>query len=218
MIKILNNGSIKSNISRYLINKKNKSENILDTFLNSAEKVVFINALINIENFIEKNIEFNKNLFIVHLNKFFQCFSFGSENLIDYNIFQNRRLKKLYIDNFFNNFFVWGTRISEEKNEQNIFYKTENNVKYIEKAIETLNILISIENNLSELNYRENILKDINLVKDGIERIKQKMDEIKIYDKVNKGYLIRLKCGHNIVLRGNDEKILVKILEKEKFF
>ena len=180
--------------------------------------MVFINALINIENFIEKNIEFNKNLFIVHLNKFFQCFSFGSENLIDYNIFQNRRLKKLYIDNFFNNFFVWGTRISEEKNEQNIFYKTENNVKYIEKAIETLNILISIENNLSELNYRENILKDINLVKDGIERIKQKMDEIKIYDKVNKGYLIRLKCGHNIVLRGNDEKILVKILEKEKFF
>ena len=215
---VLNNGSIKSNISRYLINKNNKSENILDIFLNSAEKTVFISALINIENFIEKNSEFNKNLFIVYLNRFFECFSFGSENLVDYNKFKNRRLKKLYIDNFFNNFFVWGTRISDEKNDKNIFYKTENNLNYIEKAIEILNLLHSMESNLSELNNRENILKDIKMVKNGINRIKQKMDKIKIYDKVNKGYLLRLKCGHNIILKGNEEKILVKILEKEKFF
>ena len=44
------------------------------------------------------------------------------------------------------------------------------------------------------------------------------LDKIKVDENLNKGYLIRLKCGHNVFLKGNDEKILVQILEKEGFF
>ncbi len=75
-----------------------------------------------------------------------------------------------------------------------------------------------MESNLSELNNRENILKDVGMVKNGIKRIRHNLDKIKVDENLNKGYLIRLKCGHNVFLKGNDEKILVKILEKEGFF
>ena len=55
------------------------------------------------------------------------------------------------------------------------------------------------------------------MVKDGFIRMKNNIDDIKLNDDLNKGYFIRLKCGHNVILKGNDEKILVKILEKENF-
>ena len=74
-----------------------------------------------------------------------------------------------------------------------------------------------MKNNLSELNEDENILNDIKMVKDGIIRMKNNMDNIKINDNINKGYLIRLKYGHNVILKGTEEKILVKILQKENF-
>ena len=208
---------MKSAVSRYIINKNNKNENVLDNVLNSYEKNSFISSLLNIEAFMEKNKEFNSNLFIVYLNRFFESFSFGSEDLINYNKYNSKRLKTLYIDNFFNNFFIWGTKLNDENKEKNIFYNRNNNLNYIEKSIDILNLMPSMESNLSELNNRENILKDIKMIKDGIIRIRDNFNKIKVDDDINKGYLIRLKCGHNVILKGNDEKILVKILEKENF-
>ena len=82
---VLNNGSVKSGISRYIIGKNNKSENLLDNVLDSYEKNVFITSLLNIEIFMEKNKEFSSNLFMVYLNRFFECFSSGSEDLVNYN-------------------------------------------------------------------------------------------------------------------------------------
>jgi hypothetical protein len=215
---VLNNGSVKSGLSRYIIGKNNKSENMLDNVLDSYEKNVFISSLLNIEIFMEKNKEFSSNLFMVYLNRFFECFSSGSEDLISYNKYNSKRLKTLYIDNFFNNFFIWGTKLNDENKEKNIYYNTNNNLNYIEKAIDILNLIPSMESNLSELNNRENILKDVGMVKDGIKRIRHNLDKIKVDENLNKGYLIRLKCGHNVFLKGNDEKILVQILEKEGFF
>ena len=215
---VLNNGSVKSGISRYIIGKNNKSENMLDNVLDSYEKNAFISSLLNIEIFMEKNKEFSSNLFVVYLNRFFECFSSGSEDLICYNKYNSKRLKTLYIDNFFNNFFIWGTKLNDENKEKNIYYNTNNNLNYLEKAIDILNLIPSMESNLSELNNRENILKDVGMVKDGIKRIRHNLDKIKVDENLNKGYLIRLKCGHNVFLKGNDEKILVQILEKEGFF
>ena len=213
-----NNGSIKSSISRFLINKNNKKDNILNIFLNDYEKNIFINSLLNIENFVEKNQSFNNNLIMINLTKFYECFSFGSDEVIYCNIFNLNRLKLLYIDNFFNNFFIWGTRNYEENLETNIYYKRENNIHYIKKAIDLLNLIDKEENDLAQLNNRENILKYIKIVKDGFIRIRDNIDKFQISDDVNKGYLIRLSCGHNIALKENDEKIMMKILKKEKFF
>ena len=215
---VSNNGSIKSSISRYLINKKNKKENILNVFLNDYEKNIFITSLLNIENFVKKNQSFKNNLIIINLSKFYECFSFGTDEVIYCNIFNWYRLKVLYIDNFFNNFFIWGTKNYEENLDSNIYYKTENNMHYIKKAIDLLSLIQDEENDLSQLNNTENILNSIRIVKDGLIRIKNNIDKFQICDDINKGYIIRLSCGHNIALRGNDEKIMVKILKKEKFF
>ena len=92
---VLNNGSLKSGISRYIINQKNKNENVLDNFLNTYEKNVFINSLLNIENFLEKNKASNDNLFMVYLYRFFECFSFGSEDLIDCDNYDIKRIKNI---------------------------------------------------------------------------------------------------------------------------
>ena len=215
---VSNNGSIKSSISRYLINKKNKKENILNVFLNDYEKNIFITSLLNLENFVKKNQSFKNNLIIINLSKFYECFSFGTDEVIYCNIFNWYRLKVLYIDNFFNNFFIWGTKNYEENLDSNIYYKTENNMHYIKKAIDLLSLIQDEENDLSQLNNTENILNSIRIVKDGLIRIKNNIDKFQICDDINKGYIIRLSCGHNIALRGNDEKIMVKILKKEKFF
>ena len=215
---VSNNGSIKSSISRYLINKKNKKENILNVFLNDYEKNIFITSLLNIENFVKKNQSFKNNLIIINLSKFYECFSFGTDEVIYCNIFNWYRLKVLYIDNFFNNFFIWGTKNYEENLDSNIYYKTENNMHYIKKAIDLLSLIQDEENDLSQLNNTENILNSIRIVKDGLIRIKNNIDKFQICDDINKGYIIRLSCGHNIALRGNNEKIMVKILKKEKFF
>ena len=215
---VSNNGSIKSSISRYLINKKNKKENILNVFLNDYEKNIFITSLLNIENFVKKNQSFKNNLIIINLSKFYECFSFGTDEVIYCNIFNWYRLKVLYIDNFFNNFFIWGTKNYEENLDANIYYKTENNMHYIKKAIDLLSLIQDEENDLSQLNNTENILNSIRIVKDGLIRIKNNIDKFQICDDINKGYIIRLSCGHNIALRGNNEKIMVKILKKEKFF
>ena len=215
---VLNNGSMKSSISRYLLNKYNKKENVLDLFFNSYQKITFYNTLINIGNFLETNESIKDNLFIINLRKFFNCFSFGSEDLIEYNKFSSKRLKLLYIDNFFNNFFIWGTKLNEENQEKNIYYNTENNLFYIDKAIEILDVMQNLEEkNLKKLKNKKNILNDIRQIKNGIGAMKYNIDNIKLSDNLNKGYLIRLNCGHNVILRGNDEKTLVKILEKENF-
>ena len=214
---VLNNGSLKSGISRYILSKYNKKENALDIILNSYEKNSFINSLLEIEEFIEKNKSFDDNLFMIYLSRFFECFCFGTEDLINYNQYYTKKSKIFCIDNFFNNFFVWGTRLNDQNKEKNIFYDTNNNINHIEKAIDNLKLLESMENNLAELIDTENILDNIKIIKDVINKMKNNINDIKLNDDLNKGYFIRLKCGHNVILKGNDEKILVKILEKENF-
>ena len=215
---VLNNGSIKSSISRYILYKNNKKENILDILLDDNEKDKFIDSLLNIEFFIEKNQAFPNNFFIGNINKFFECFSFGSEDMINYCLYFSKRLKVLCINNFFNNFFIWGTRLNEENKEKNIYYNINNNMLYINKAIDILGSLEKMKSNLSELNNKEFIMDDVNNIKKVIIGMKNNIEKIKINDDINKGYLIRLSCGHNVILKGKDEKTLVTILEKENFF
>ena len=112
-----NIGSVKSSISKYIIKnciQKSKYENILDLIFNSNEKNIFINALLNIMDFLEKNCLRRDNLFVQNLNNFFNCFIYSSEDLKNFGNYEYKRLKILYINNFFNNFVVWGSIKCEE--------------------------------------------------------------------------------------------------------
>ena len=50
------------------------------------------------------------------------------------------------------------------------------------------------------------------MVKDGLIRIRNNLENFKIDDNINKGYFVRLNCGHNTTLRTNDEKIIKEII------
>ena len=128
-------------------------------------------------------------------------------------------MKILYINNFFNNFFIWGTKNYDdtENGKENSFYNTENNLFYLDKAIDNLNVMIDLEKHIEKLDSNFNILDEITTLKSGIIQIKNKIQKINFFKEVSKGFLIRLNCGHNIIVSGKEENMIVEILEKCNF-
>ena len=219
---VQNNGSVKSSISKYIIKnciKDNKYENILDLILEKKDNNKFINALLNIMKFLDKNSLFKENIFVQCLNNFFECFMYGSEDLINFRNFSFKRLKILYINNFFNNFFKKKKKNYDdtENGKENSFYNTENNLFYLDKAIDNLNVMIDLEKHIEKLDSNFNILDEITTLKSGIIQIKNKIQKINFFKEVSKGFLIRLNCGHNIIVSGKEENMIVEILEKCNF-
>jgi hypothetical protein len=221
---VANIGSVKSSISKYIIKnciQKSKYENILDLIFNSNEKNKFINALLNIMDFLEKNCLRRDNLFVQNLNNFFDCFIHSSEDLKNFGNYEYKRLKILYINNFFNNFVVWGSKKCEEdinKFKEN-FYKIENNKYYLDKAINILGVLINLENELNKIEFNDNaiIMDYIEIIKNGFIQLSNKVNNITFTKDISKGYLIRLNCGHNTIFSGKEEDIIVQILEEINF-
>lgn len=217
-----NNGSVKSSISKYIIRnciQNNKNENILEFLFEKNEKNKFIEALLNIMKFLDKNCFNKENIFILCLGHFFDCFIYGSEDLVNFRKFSSRRLKILNINNFFNNFFIWGTKNYDDikKNKDTSFFNTENNEFYIQKAIDILNLMPNMENYLNELVKDSNILDDIKIIKNGLIQIKNKINTIIFTKEISKGVLIRLNCGHNVIFSGKEENMVIEILEKINF-
>jgi len=219
---VVNNGSVKSSISKYIIKnciKNNKNENILEFIFERKEKNNFINSLLNIMNFLDDNCLTKENIFIKYLNNFFDCFIYGSEDLINFRNYSNYRLKILNIHNFFNNFFVWGTKNYDEKEKKDFYFTTNNNLFYLDKAINILNLMLNMENHISTLIQKNNnnILNDIEIIKNGMIKIKNGIKIMNISKDIVKGFLIRLNCGHNTIFSGKEENIVVEILENINF-
>ena len=218
-----NNGSVKSSISKYIIKNcitNNKCENILEFIFKRKEKNNFINSLLNIINFLDNNCLVKDNMFIQYLNNFFDCFIYGSEDLINFRNYSYKRLKILIIHNFFNNFIIWGTKNYDEKENKNIYFNTNNNIFYLDKAINILNLLSNMENHLLKLkqnNSNNSILIDVEIIKKGIIKIKNEIKNIHFSKNIRKGFLIRLNCGHNTIFSGKEENTVVEILEKNNF-
>ena len=217
-----NNGSVKSSISKYIIKnyiKNNKNENILNFFFDKKENNEFIEVLLNIMNFLDEHGHSKENIFIQCLNNFFDCFIYGSEDLANFRKCTYKRLKILTINNFFNNFVIWGTKKYEgdETNKENSYFNTENNKFYIDKGIDILNLMLTMEKHLEKLDTDNNLLNEIKILKNGLIHMKNKINTIIFSENLSKGFLIRLNCGHNTIFSGKEENIVVEILEKINF-
>ena len=233
---VTNNGSLKTSISNYIIRnclQNKKSENVLEIFFDRKERNKFVDSLMNIMKFFNKNCLSKNNIFIEYLNKFFDCFKYGSEDLANFRNISYSRLKVLYINNFFNNFFIWGAKtfkddennnsndnVNENENENDCdmhLLKTENIPFYLEKSIEILNKMLKMEKYMLSLNENNNVLNYIHIIKNGLIKMKDNLEMININENISKGYLIRLNCGHNNTFSGIQENTLVEIMERFNF-
>jgi hypothetical protein len=231
---VTNNGSLKTSISNYLIKnclQNKKGENALEVFFDKKERNKFIESLMNIMKFFDKNCLSKDNIFIEYLKKFFDCFKYGSEDLANFRNINYDRLKVLYINNFFNNFFIWGAKtfkddennnsndnvnMNEDDSDINLL-KTENIPFYLEKSIEILNKMLNMEKYMLTLNGNNNVLNDIHIIKSGLIKMKDNLEMININENISKGYLIRLNCGHNNMFSGTQENTIVEIMERNNF-
>ena len=79
--------------------------------------------------------------------------------------------------------------------------------------------MLNMENHISTINQKNNnnILNDIEIIKNGMIKIKNGIKIMNISKDIVKGFLIRLNCGHNTIFSGKEENIVVEILENINF-
>ena len=63
----------------------------------------------------------------------------------------------------------------------------------------------------------KSIFENLNIIKKGLKILRDKSDIFKFEQKINKGKLIRLNCGHNGSLIEADNQNLMDILKEVKF-
>ena len=163
-----------------------------------------------------------KNILIKTIIKLFNSFKYSPENLEDFNKKNETRLKLLYINDYFNNYFVWGTISDEKLNEANGFtnpFIINNNNSYLYNAINAINIFLKEKTvqNLEKIEDYKKIFENFNVIKRSLEILRDKSDIFKLEQKINKGNLIRLNCGHNGNISEYDNQNLMDILKEVKF-
>ena len=178
--------------------------------------------LLNVgENFSFKKSSF-KNLLIKTIINIFNSFKFSPENLEDIKYKDEHRLKILHINNYFNNFIVWGS-ISDEKLSEAIGFenpfKINNNFTYLNNAINCINEFLNDEytNSLINNDNFKIIFEYFNIIKKCLQIIMNKSKAFDLKNRINKGNLIRLNCGHNGNFSENDKQNLIDILKNINF-
>ena len=178
--------------------------------------------LLNISNNYNSDKKYFKNILIKTIIKLFNSFKYSPENLEDFNKKNETRLKLLYINDYFNNYFVWGTISDEKLNEANGFtnpFIINNNNSYLYNAINAINIFLKEKTvqNLEKIEDYKKIFENFNVIKRSLEILRDKSDIFKLEQKINKGNLIRLNCGHNGNISEYDNQNLMDILKEVKF-
>ena len=178
--------------------------------------------LLNISNNYNSDKKYFKNILIKTIIKLFNSFKYSAENLEDFNKKNETRLKLLYINDYFNNYFVWGTISDEKLNEANGFtnpFIINNNNSYLYNAINAINIFLKEKTvqNLEKIEDYKKIFENFNVIKRSLEILRDKSDIFKLEQKINKGNLIRLNCGHNGNISEYDNQNLMDILKEVKF-
>ena len=193
-------------------------KNINKKYNNKKKDFLLLNAGANFS-FSKKSF---KNSLIKTIIKIFNSFKFSSENLEDMKKKDEYRLKILHINNYFNNFIVWGS-ISDEKlsegNGSTNPFNVSNNFTYLNNAINCINEFLNDEyiiDLMNDDNYKK-IVEHLNIIKKCFQIIMNKSKAFDLKNKINKGHLIRLNCGHNGNLSENDKQNLIDILKHVNF-
>ena len=178
--------------------------------------------LLNVSSNYNSDKSHFKNILIKTIIKIFNSFKFSPENLEDFKKKDETRLKLLYINDYFNNFFVWGTISDEKINEVNGFtnpFTINNNIFYFNAAIDAINSFFEEKTIQNFENFEEykNIFENLNIIKKSLKILRDKSEIFKFEQKMNKGKLIRLNCGHNGSLSEADNQNLMDILKEVKF-
>ena len=222
---ILNNGSLKSGISRYIIKKyidvNHKESNILKILLTKEEYKLFIQSLIYISMnndlntltplFTEEDVSQLKDDSEIDIKNFFSLFSKASDyldNLCNNNK-KSDRIKEIEINTYFNNLIIWGSYSFDKKSFCRKL-SIDNNDHLLSEALSCLQEIIQIN---SIHNYETNIHKHIYNVKNTLENLRIKLHNIKPIP-IDKGELIRINCGHNGVF---DQQRLITYLIQSGF-
>ena len=163
-----------------------------------------------------------KNLLINTIIKIFNSFKFSPENLEEIKRKNEHRLKILHINNYFNNFIIWGSISDENLSEENGItntFKINNNFTYLNNAINSINEFLNDEyaNTLMNNDNYENIFEHLNIIKKCLQIIMNKSKVFDLKNKINKGNLIRLNCGHNGNFSESDKMNLIGILKNINF-
>ena len=237
---VLNNGSVKSGISRYVI--KNYIEGnvkrvnkILDFLFDSNMKkdlldsILFISDCYSKDNLYEKDAEFleahyqEDKFFILddiktNIRSFFGAFSASSDTLSTINEIKVNRLKRMYLDTFFNNLAIWGCHSKEEKEFE--YYLPKSNERIINKALNYLYKIITNEK-IKEMNNKGEhleIVRQVEKLHNVLTLFKDRLKSMKYTtEDVNKGHLISISCGHNGMPSNNEYDMFVYHLLKSKF-
>ena len=163
-----------------------------------------------------------KNLLINTIIKIFNSFKFSPENLEEIKRKNEHRLKILHINNYFNNFIIWGSISDENLSEENGItnaFKINNNFTYLNNAINSINEFLNDEyaNTLMNNDNYKNIFEHLNIIKKCLQIIMNKSKVFDLKNKINKGNLIRLNCGHNGNFSESDKMNLIGILKNINF-
>ena len=86
-------------------------------------------------------------------------------------------------------------------------------------AINAINIFLKEKTvqNLEKIEDYKKIFENFNVIKRSLEILRDKSDIFKLEQKINKGNLIRLNCGHNGNISEYDNQNLMDILKEVKF-
>ena len=216
-------------------NKDNFFSNIINKFKNN--NIQYLNLKEEELQNTSGIFDFVKN----HMTDIFDSIESSGDTLFSLLMIKREYTKAVFIDNFFNNMFIWGCKLFNSTNQNNL-HSTKNIKKIIDdtmklfedfwnspeimncreltliKDIEAIyNYFEVIQNNLRYvgLNTKEGFIKLIN--DNLIDENNNYYDYEQILKKINIGNYVPLHCGHNGVLNNEEAELLQKFLSKSSF-
>ena len=176
-----------------------------------------------------------------HIGEIFDSIESSGDTLFSLLSIKRDYTKAIFIDNFFNNMFIWGCKLFNNTNQNNLhstknikniidntmilfeeFWNSPEIMSYKEltliKDIEAIyKYFIQIQNNLKYvgLNTKEGFVKLIN------ENLINENNNFNYYEqslkKINIGNYVPIHCGHNGALNSEEAELLERYISKSSF-
>ena len=166
------------------------------------------------------------------INYCFLKFESSGDSLLRLQTIKGEYRQKLFIENFFNNLFIWGTY--DKKDDFGCVYFSTEHID--DMLFRQINILNDFYNSSEIAGCKKlKIMKDIDLYREFIIKIKQNIKYValkndgvftllkngKEYEKglikLGRGNLVGLHCGHNGILKVQENMVFKKYIIESKY-